>query len=227
MGGLLRIRDFTSPIVPTSLDPAEARWGFVTEQLYEGLVRLSPRMDIVPVLAEYWILSEDGRRMTFILKRGVRFHNGRELTAQDAKISFAFARRGVIPGFGSHVTVARVAGLSNAAELMMSGRTMRGSEAAVLGLASKALPAAEVLPAAIALARDIAENSAPVAVAIIKHLLWQHAAATPAEMKRREDRLFAWIGAQPDAREGIEAFLEKRNPRWSMSVNRDLPDSLE
>jgi ABC-type transport system substrate-binding protein len=88
MGGLLRIRDFTSPIVPTSLDPAEARWGFVTEQLYEGLVRLSPRMDIVPVLAEYWILSEDGRRMTFILKRGVRFHNGRELTAQDAKISF-------------------------------------------------------------------------------------------------------------------------------------------
>jgi len=162
-----------------------------------------------------------GVGITFAMSCDVRY------VAQDAKISFAFARRGVIPGFGSHVTVARVAGLSNAAELMMSGRTLRGSEAAVLGLASKALPAAEVLPAAIALARDIAENSAPVAVAIIKHLLWQHAAATPAEMKRREDRLFAWIGAQPDAREGIEAFLEKRNPRWSMSVNRDLPDSLE
>jgi enoyl-CoA hydratase/carnithine racemase len=162
-----------------------------------------------------------GVGITFAMSCDVRY------VAHDAKISFAFVRRGVIPGFGSHVTVARVAGLSNAAELMMSGRTIRGEEAAELRLATKALPANEVLPAALALARDIAENTAPVAVAIIKRLLWQSAASTPSEMKRREDRLFAWIGAQPDAREGIEAFLEKRSPRWSMSVCRDLPDALD
>ncbi|MHC4494080.1 MAG: hypothetical protein ACYTDU_21010 [Planctomycetota bacterium] len=46
-------------------------------------------------------------------------------------------------------------------------------------------------------------------------------------MKRREDRLFAWVGEQPDAREGVEAFLEKRAPRWSMSPRRDLPGSLD
>lgn len=159
-----------------------------------------------------------GVGITFAMSCDVRY------VAEDAKISFAFVRRGVIPGFGSHVTVARVAGLSNAAELMMSGRTIRGREAVELRLATKALPAAEVLPAALALARDFAENTAPVAVAIIKRLLWQGAASTPSEMKRREDRLFAWIGAQPDAREGVEAFLEKRPPRWSMSVSRNLPD---
>jgi enoyl-CoA hydratase/carnithine racemase len=144
--------------------------------------------------------------------------------AEDAKISFAFVRRGVIPGFASHVTVARVVGLSNAADLMLSGRTIRGREAAALGLATQALPAEEVLPAAMALARDIAENTATASVAITKRLLWEGAALAASEMKRREDRLFAWLGSQPDAREGVEAFLERRAPRWSMSPRRDLPD---
>jgi len=162
-----------------------------------------------------------GVGITFAMSCDVRY------VAEDAKISFAFVRRGVIPGFGSHVTVARVAGLSNAAELMLSGRTIRGAEAAVLGLASKALLANEVVPAAIALARDIADNSAPVSVAIVKRLLWEGTGCAPSEMKRREDRLFAWSGAQPDAREGVEAFLGKRPPRWLMRVSRDLPDSLD
>ncbi|MBI4517087.1 MAG: enoyl-CoA hydratase/isomerase family protein [Deltaproteobacteria bacterium] len=162
-----------------------------------------------------------GVGITFAMSCDVRY------IAEDAKISFAFVRRGVIPGFGSHATVARVAGLSCAAELMMSGRTIRGAEAAELRLASRALPAEEVLPAALALARDIAENAAPVAVAIVKQLLWQNTPITPSEMKRREDRLFAWIGGQADAREGVEAFLQKRPPRWSMSASRDLPDALD
>jgi enoyl-CoA hydratase/carnithine racemase len=162
-----------------------------------------------------------GVGITFAMSCDVRY------VAKDAKISFAFARRGVIPGFASHLTVARAAGLATAAELMMSGRTIRGDEAAELRLVTKAMAADEVLPAALALAKDIAENAAPVAVAIIKRLLWDSAASTPAEMKRREDRLFAWIGEQPDAREGVQAFIEKRAPRWSMSVCGDLPDPLD
>jgi enoyl-CoA hydratase/carnithine racemase len=147
--------------------------------------------------------------------------------AEDAKISFAFVRRGVISGFASHVTVARVVGLSSAADLMLSGRTIRGSEAAALGLATRALPAGEVLPAALELARDIAENAAPASVAVSKRLLWEGAALAASDMKRREDRLFAWLGSQPDAREGVEAFLEKRAPRWSMSPRRDVPDGSD
>src|SRR4051794_12186101 len=72
--------------------------------------------------------------------------------AEDAKLAFAFVRRGAIPELGSHAIVPRVAGFSVAAEVMLSGRTFPGTEAAALGLVSKALPRDEVLPAALALA---------------------------------------------------------------------------
>ena len=144
--------------------------------------------------------------------------------AEDAKIQFAFVRRGVIPELASHVIVARVAGLSNAADLLLSGRMIRGKEAAQLGLATRALPAPEVLPAALELARDIAVNTAPVSVAISKRLLWEGLAASVPEMRRREDKMFAWIGNQPDAREGVMSFLEKRTPDWKLSVARDRPE---
>jgi enoyl-CoA hydratase/carnithine racemase len=156
-----------------------------------------------------------GVGLTFALACDLRF------VAEDAKLAFAFVRRGVLPGFGSHAIAARVAGLSNAADLMLSGRTFLGREAADRGLASRALPAAEVLSAAQAWARDLAANAAPVSVALSKQLLWQAVAA--GAMKAREDRLFAWCGDQADAREGVDAFLSKREPRWSLRASRDLP----
>jgi enoyl-CoA hydratase/carnithine racemase len=146
------------------------------------------------------------------------------LVAEDAKIQFAFVRRGILPELASHTIVARVAGLSNAADLLLSGRMIRGREAAAIGLASAALPADEVLPAAMERARDIAENAAPMSVAISKRLLWEGLTASVAEMKAKEDPLFAWLGRQADAREGVVSFLEKRPPRWTLSVAKDKPD---
>ncbi len=143
--------------------------------------------------------------------------------AEDAKIQFAFVRRGVIPELASHVIVARVAGFSNAADLLFSGRIIRGSEAAELGLATAALPAKEVLPAALERARDIAVNTAPVSVAISKRLLWEGVTASVPEMLQRELPLFSWAGNQADSREGVMAFLEKRTPEWKLSVSRDKP----
>ncbi|MDD8026810.1 MAG: ABC transporter substrate-binding protein [Acidobacteriota bacterium] len=86
-GGMIRVRDFASASKP-NLDPAAGSWIFATEQIFEGLVRLDSRSELVPSLAEYWMVSEDGTRMTFILKRDVRFHHGRDLDAQDVKYSF-------------------------------------------------------------------------------------------------------------------------------------------
>ncbi len=146
------------------------------------------------------------------------------LVAEDAKIQFAFVRRGVIPELASHVIVARVAGFSNAADLLFSGRIIRGSEAADLGLASAALPAKEVLPAALERARDIAVNTAPVSVAISKRLLWEGVTTAVPEMQKRELPLFKWAGNQADSREGVTAFLEKRTPEWKLSVAHDKPD---
>jgi enoyl-CoA hydratase/carnithine racemase len=145
--------------------------------------------------------------------------------AEDAKLQFAFVRRGVIPELASHVIVPRVAGLSNASDLMLTGRIFRGREAAERGLATRALPAEEVLPAALEHAREYLP-AAPVSVAITKRLLWEGLTCEPVAMMRREMPLFAWAGNQPDAREGVAAFLEKRAPWWKLRPSCDLPDEV-
>lgn len=157
-----------------------------------------------------------GVGLTFPMMADVRY------VAEDAKLAFAFVRRGVIPELGSHAIVPRVIGLSRAAELMLSGRTISGVEAAELGLASKALPAAEVLPAAEALAREIALNAAPASVAISKHLLWSGLTDSVAQMQRRENPRFFWASRQPDAVEGVVSFVQKRDPVWKLSPS-DAP----
>jgi len=93
-------------------------------------------------------------------------------------------------------------------------------------LASKALPAAEVLPAAVECAWEF-KKAAPVSVAVSKRLLWEGLTASVAEMDQREFVLFDWICRQPDAVEGVTSFLEKRDPAWKMSVNSDLPNFLK
>ena len=144
--------------------------------------------------------------------------------AEDAKLAFAFVRRGAMPELASHVIVPRVTGFSVAAELLLSGRTFLGAEAAELGLVTKALPSADVLPAALALASDIAANTAPVSVAIAKRLLWDGMNKSVAEMSAIEGRIFAEVVSLPDAREGIAAFIEKRAPVWSGKISADTPD---
>jgi len=147
------------------------------------------------------------------------------IVADNAKIAFAFVRRGVLPELASHVTLARVVGLSRAAELLLSGKTISGAEAAAMGLASRALPQAEVLPAALELARDIAANTAPASVAVTKKFLWEGLTASVPDMMQRESAIFAWLGNQPDAREGILSFVEKRKPNWT-STPSDVPKNL-
>ena len=159
-----------------------------------------------------------GVGITFPLQCDVRF------VAEDAKLCFAFVRRGVIPELASHVILARVVGLSRAADLLLSGRTFSGREAAELGLASRALPAADVLPAALAWARDVAANTAPASVALSKRLLWEGLVDSVPSVMRKEEAVFRWVSRQPDAVEGVVSFVEKRAPRWQLRPSRDLPD---
>ena len=143
--------------------------------------------------------------------------------AEDAKVQFAFTRRGVLPELWSHVIVPRVCGLSNAADLLLLGRTIRGRELAELGLATAALPADQVLDATLERARETLQ-AAPVAVALSKRLLWEGLTRSLAEHGPLEAKLFRWISGQPDAREGVQAFLEKRDPDWKLRATKDLPE---
>jgi enoyl-CoA hydratase/carnithine racemase len=149
------------------------------------------------------------------------------LVAREAKLAFAHVRRGVLPDAHSHWTVPRAIGWARTAELFLTGRTFTGEEAAAMGLASRALSAAEVLPAATAMARDIATNTAPLSVALSKRLLWESSALDRDEIGRRETAYHHVVMGRPDALEGVMAFLERRPPRWSLAVPRDWPSEEE
>ena len=86
LGGTLRIQPFNDVFRP-SFDPAVENYFFLLEQLYDGLVRLDKNFNIIPSLAEYWVISEEGKKFTFYLRKGVKFHHGRELTSEDVKFS--------------------------------------------------------------------------------------------------------------------------------------------
>jgi enoyl-CoA hydratase/carnithine racemase len=146
------------------------------------------------------------------------------LVAADAKLAFAHVRRGVLPDAQAHWTVPRAIGLARAADLLLTGRTFTGGEAAALGLASRALPAADVLPAAHEIAHDIAMHTAPQSVALSKRLLWARAALDADEVERLETEYHHLVMGAPDAREGVLAWVERRDPQWTGRVG-ELPSS--
>lgn len=144
--------------------------------------------------------------------------------ALEGKYGIVQVRRGVMPDAMSHWTLPRLVGLATAADLLLTGRTFTGAEARELGVASRVLPADEVLPHALEVAHDIAVNTAPVSVAVSKRLLWGTFAMSPTEVDHAETELHRHVMGAPDAREGVMAFLERREPQWSMTVGSDWPD---
>ncbi len=147
------------------------------------------------------------------------------LAAEGAKLGFVFTRRGMMPELAAHLIVQRVAGLSNAADVLMSGRIFTAEEAAQMGIVSKVLPKDELLPAARSMAADYV-NTAPASVAITKRLLWRGLHSSPEDMMNDENPAFAWLGNQSDATEGVVSFLEKRPPEWKMTPD-DIPDEFK
>jgi enoyl-CoA hydratase/carnithine racemase len=143
--------------------------------------------------------------------------------AREGKYGVLQVRRGVMPDAYSHWTLPRIVGLSRAADILLTGRTFGGDEAYALGVASRLCPAAEVLPTALAMARDIVENTAPLSVAVSKRLLWESPMLTAAEVERYETELHHHLMKRSDALEGPVAYLERRPPRFTLSPTRDFP----
>lgn len=144
------------------------------------------------------------------------------IAADDAKIQFAMVRRGILPELGSHVILPRVLGFSRAAELLLTGRLLTGKEAHQWGLVSQSLPRDEVVASARAMAIDIAVNVAPVSAALSKEMMWQGLNTSLEDMIAHEGRIISRMATSPDAAEGVRAFFERRNPRWTMTLANDL-----
>jgi enoyl-CoA hydratase/carnithine racemase len=147
------------------------------------------------------------------------------VAADSAKFTMPFVRRGIVAESCSSWFLPRIVGISQALEWMLTGRVFLADEALRGGLVRSVHPAGEVLDVAYRLAREIADNAAPVSVAMSRQLLWRMLGADhPMVAHRAESRGIAWRGASADSREGVEAFLEKRPAKFTMSVSRDLPD---
>jgi enoyl-CoA hydratase/carnithine racemase len=134
------------------------------------------------------------------------------LVAQDAKLAIPQVRRGMVGDCAVHYTLKRAVGLAVAAEVLLTGRTFSGTEAAALGIASRALPAGEVLAAALDLARDVAVNANPASVAYSKRLLWADEAVDV--VAAEETTVHLKLMGGPDAAEGPAAWRENRPPVW-------------
>ena len=149
------------------------------------------------------------------------------LASENARIGFVFVRRGIVPEACSSWFLPRVVGISRAMEWVATGRVFGAKEALEGGLVRSIHPAGELLDAAHALAREIAENTAPVSVALARRMMWRMLGAEhPMLAHRADSRGMYFRGRSADAAEGITSFLEKRPAEFSDRVSDGLPEIM-
>jgi enoyl-CoA hydratase/carnithine racemase len=147
------------------------------------------------------------------------------LASDTARIGFVFTRRGIVPEACSSWFLPRIVGISRAMEWAATGRVFDAAEALEGGLVRSVHAPGDLLPAAQALAREIADNAAPVSVALARKLMWNMlGAAHPMEAHRADSRAMLARGQSDDAREGVTSFLEKRPADFPDRVTDGLPD---
>lgn len=146
------------------------------------------------------------------------------IASDQAKFGFVFARRGIVPEAASSWFLSRAVGLSTALEWCYSGRVFGAQEALAAGLIRSIHAPEDLLPAAYDIAREIADNAAPVSVAMTRQMLWQMSGAPHPMMAHQIDsRAVAARSVQGDAAEGVASFFEKRQAEFPDRVSTDMP----
>jgi enoyl-CoA hydratase/carnithine racemase len=148
-----------------------------------------------------------------------------KIASEKAKFGFVFAQRGLPPEAGSAWFLPQLVGLPQALRWCMTGRVFDAGEALEGGLISEIHPPEELLPAAKRIVAEIAQNTAPVSVALVRQLLWRFGpAADPFGLLKVDGQFALTLGSSPDVKEGVTAFLEKRAPNFPGKVSADMPD---
>ena len=147
------------------------------------------------------------------------------LASDTARMGFVFARRGIVPEAASSFFLTRIVGIAQALEWCYTGRVFDAAEAKEGRLVKAVVPTDQLLAEAQKLAREIADNTAPVSVALTRQMLWhglgfQH----PMDAHRVDSRAILARGRSGDAKEGVTSFLEKRAPSYPDKVSSDMPD---
>ncbi|MEJ2337228.1 MAG: enoyl-CoA hydratase-related protein [Gemmatimonadales bacterium] len=148
------------------------------------------------------------------------------IVAEDATLALPFVRRGLVAERNAHWILPRLVGTQRSLELLLTGRKFDGREAARMGWALRAVPRDAVLEEALTIAREIADHAAPVAAAATKRLIYSACRQADADVARLLEReIFQELGASKDCREGVDAYRERRAPRWQLA-KREIPAKL-
>ena len=147
------------------------------------------------------------------------------LASTAARFGFVFARRGITPEAASSWFLPRLVGMQTALEWCYTGRVFPAQEAFDKRLVRSLHEPEDLLPAARTLAREIADNTAPVSVALTRQMMWRMAGADhPMEAHQADSRAIQARGMSADAKEGVTSFLEKRSANYPNRVSTELPD---
>jgi enoyl-CoA hydratase/carnithine racemase len=147
------------------------------------------------------------------------------IASSEARFGFVFSQRGIVPEAASSYFLPRIVGITQALEWCYSGRVFGADEALAGRLVSRVVAPEELIPAARALARSYIDTTAPVSVALIRQMMWRMLGAShPMEAHRIDSKAMFHRGRAADVREGIASFLEKRPPRFTDTLSRDLPE---
>ena len=148
------------------------------------------------------------------------------VVAEEGKYGFLQNRRGVVADFAVEHTLPRLVGFERAFEMLVRAVRLSGTEACEWGLASRVVPADEVLPVAMDIARDMAVNCSPLVMGLHKKLLWRGHDMDRDAFVELETKALHYTMGRADAVEGGMAYFERRQPKWSSSVSREWPEWL-
>ncbi|EAQ02136.1 enoyl-CoA hydratase [Pseudooceanicola batsensis HTCC2597] len=207
---------FTSARVdPKATDPAV--WDAESNRDMGGVLTLRMFNSLKPIIAAVNGPAV-GIGATMQLPMDIR------LASDNARFGFVFARRGIVPEAASAWFLPRLVGMSQALEWSYSGRVFGAEEARAGGLVRSVHAPDDLLPAAHAIAREIADNAAPVSVALTRQMMWRMAGeAHPMRAHQIDSRAIAARSSSADASEGVASFLEKRPAAFPDTVSADLP----
>jgi enoyl-CoA hydratase/carnithine racemase len=147
------------------------------------------------------------------------------LASTQARFGFVFSRRGIVPEAASSWFLSRLVGMQTALEWCYTGKVFNAQEALANRLVRTLHEPEDLLPAARALAKEIADNTAPVSIALTRQMMWRMAGAEhPMQAHQIDSRAIQARGQSADAKEGVTSFLEKRQPVYPNKVSTDMPE---
>jgi enoyl-CoA hydratase/carnithine racemase len=135
--------------------------------------------------------------------------------AEEAKLTTAFSRRGLVAEHGISWILPRLLGPARALDLLLSGRVLLGAEAQSLGLVNRALPREAVLEETLVYARELALRCSPASMAAMKRQVYADLDRALPEALAEADRLMLESFTAPDFLEGVASFVERRDPSFA------------